>query len=319
MTRPTGRPKSKPGARTSTWGPGPVRRSGFGTRRRRATPRSPRRSTTTSRFEQLRLSPFHESVLERLARGGRRRGAADRGAAGASLLRPRRLRDEEHACGARSKLGARFRGCALRQPDLRSRLLPLVRRALGRALARAHDGDAGPRRRVRSRVRRGRRRALRGRRRRPDGAHWVPRARAHRRQVACPVPRRSVTRAGPCGRPGVAPHPGARACGNGSDRARPRMGGSRFPRHADRRLRRLARERRRRGGRRPVGCVDRDRTRRTSAATAASATQAKASRARSPRSAPRSRPSSSAATHVDQIGVDAATARTRRNRRTSSG
>ena len=105
--------------------------------------------------------------------------------------------------GRRSQLGPRLRGRALRQPGLRSRLLPLVRRALGHSLAGARG-----RRCARSRTGSSRGyAAAAGDARSPathadaDRAHWLPDARADGRQVAGRVPGRAAARRGSRRRP----------------------------------------------------------------------------------------------------------------------
>ena len=156
--------------------------------------------------------------------------------------------------GPDGQLGARLRGRPLRQPGLRSRLLPLVRRALGdpvgaadvrscarspTASCRGYDGAAGA--------------GFAGDRAsvtahtaalmlaRTDGkspAQFLdPPSRERAREAGIMLLRR----------------PGARDSGSGSDRRRARVGGARLARHADGRVCGAARGRERRRGNRASG------------------------------------------------------------------
>ena len=243
------------------------------------------------------------------------RAAAARGAARASLPRRRRLRDEEHADRAGPATGSstsRSRTTATRSS---TRLLPLVRRALGDPLARAvaprcATVAAGFLARYEEVA--GERAARRPRRR--DRAHGLPPARAHRRQVAGRVPRSAVgapSGAG-CG-PRVAPHAGAGAVA--VDLIERVFAWEALDSRGTPTVACAVRARERGGGRgdRALGRVDRH-ARGARAPRRRRALRRQGRRAaRSRRSAPRSRPTLVGRDVNDLAAIDAATARARRH------
>ena len=133
----TGRPRSQRGAPMPRWAPGPDRRSAPGTRGPPETARSRAAFDDFESFEQQRLQPFYETVIERLPEAGGRHRAAPR----RNCVERRCFVDGDFAMknmlvGPDGQLGARLRGRALRQPRLRSRLLPFLRRPLRRFAGR---------------------------------------------------------------------------------------------------------------------------------------------------------------------------------------
>ncbi len=198
-------------------------------------------------FAQLRLEPYYGTVMERLPQlAAALAPLVDELRDGAHLPRARRLRAQEHAARARRRVAARRGGRARRAPGLRSRVLPRVPAAHGRAEAGARGGlqpcSSSASRRP-TRVARGALATPPPRRRRP---HRRDGARTHRRPLARVVPlgdcapdapARSASGCCWTRRP-TWPQSWRRADERPLDRAGARVRGARLARDADGRLRR---------------------------------------------------------------------------------